>query len=394
MSGLLSQASDSGDSWVFTGSGAVLGCYRFQPDTGELEWISERALPAKIQYATFDPQRRLIYVAVSDAGAGVTGAPGHLHQLHTLSLDTLPAAPRIVCEPLTLPERPIHVALDPQGAALLIAFNRSGSIAPVALDTLGCPRNEPVAALPAGIFTHQVLPAPNGRYVIALSRGNAATAGREEERGSVHLYRYRAGALVETGCHLCEPQLGPRHLAFHPMRPWLYMAMERGNALRHHRLDERGEPVFPAVDQVSTLREAEHGRLDRQKGGCLVCHPNGRHLYVSNRSDIIELRGGRPELSAGENTIAVFALDQLTGEPRLVQQLDSGGIEPRCLAIDASGRWLIVGNQLPAWVPAVARYQPANLAVFRIDEEGRLAYHGQHQLAAYASLFWLDVLPA
>ncbi|MEH3024256.1 MAG: beta-propeller fold lactonase family protein [Pseudomonas oryzihabitans] len=394
MNGLLPPASDSRPSWVFTGSGAVLGCYRFQADTGQLERVSERTLPAKIQYATFDPQRRLIYVAVSDAGSGVTGAPGRLHQLHTFSLDTLPAAPRVCCEPFTLPERPIHLALDTQGTALLIAFNRSGSISRVALDTLGCPRNEPVTALSAGIFTHQVLPAPGGRYVIALSRGNAATAECDEERGSIHLYQYRAGALVETGRHPCEPQHGPRHLAFHPVRPWLYVAMERGNALRHHHLDEQGEPVFPAVDQVPTLRDAEHGHLTRQKGGCLACHPNGRHLYVSNRSDIIELRGGRPELRAGENTIAVFALDQITGAPRLIQQLDSGGVEPRCLAIDASGRWLIVGNQLPAWLPAEARYQPANLSFFRIDEDGRLAYHGQHQLAAYASLFWLDVLPA
>ena len=71
-------------------------------------------------------------------------------------------------------------------------------------------------------------------------------------------------------------------------------------------------------------------------------HPNGRFLYVTNRADGVATQDGQAIWAGGENSIAVFALAERTGEPRLMQHLSSEGIEARTFAVDPSGTVLIV----------------------------------------------------
>ena len=70
-------------------------------------------------------------------------------------------------------------------------------------------------------------------------------------------------------------------------------------------------------------------------------HPNGRWLYVGNR---------------GHDSIAVFAVDQISGALSLVKTEPSGGACPRNFTVDDSGQFLVVGNQ-----------DSNNVTAFRID---------------------------
>ena len=103
-------------------------------------------------------------------------------------------------------------------------------------------------------------------------------------------------------------------------------------------------------------------------------HPSGRFVYVGNR--------GTP--TAGRrNEIAVFRINEATGEPTLVQNADTRGFTPRTFALDPSGRLLVVGNQSSVSVRDgnSTTEVPANLAVFRIGSDGTLTFVQRHDVA-------------
>lgn len=71
-------------------------------------------------------------------------------------------------------------------------------------------------------------------------------------------------------------------------------------------------------------------------------HPNGRFVYQANRAS-----GATGEIlsARGENSIAVSAINQQTGEPTLIQNIDTRGMTPRTFALDDGGRIVVAANQ-------------------------------------------------
>jgi len=85
---------------------------------------------------------------------------------------------------------------------------------------------------------------------------------------------------------------------------------------------------------------------------------------------------GKDVFPGGENNIAVFAIDQTTGEPTLIQNEDVRGIYPRTFALDPSARMLAVTNMEPKLMRdgAGLKTVPANIATFRVAADGKLAF--------------------
>src|SRR5262249_28368462 len=117
-------------------------------------------------------------------------------------------------------------------------------------------------------------------------------------------------------------------------------------------------------------------------------------VYASNRAQ--ETESGEP-FDGGTNDIAVFAIDQQTGVPKFIQRVDTRGNFPRTFGIDGEAGVLVVGNQDTLEVTSsgqVRRILPS-LTVFRIGDDGRLAYLNQLTHADNDEVcFWVDVLPA
>ena len=65
-------------------------------------------------------------------------------------------------------------------------------------------------------------------------------------------------------------------------------------------------------------------------GAEIAIAPSGRYLYASNR---------------GDDSLVIYAIDQVTGVLSLVGRESSQGIGPRHFAIDKSGALLLVANQ-------------------------------------------------
>ena len=85
----------------------------------------------------------------------------------------------------------------------------------------------------------------------------------------------------------------------------------------------------------------------------LTLAPNGRYLYAVNEVDDF---AGRKS-----GAVSAFAVDQKTGDLRLLNQQASLGANPCYIDVDAAGRFVLVAN-----------YTGGNVTVLPIERDGRL----------------------
>jgi len=328
------------------------------------------SVPANVQYAWPHASRRYLYVASSDSASGM-GSAGNTHHVTALRIDPSGAlSPHGA--PIPLPTRPIHMATDIPSEYILVAFNNPGAIRVYRINDDAAPGEEIVQPRPIdpGIFPHQVRAAPGNCQVILVARGHDDGGGKPEEPGSLQVFDFRQGVLSNQVS--IAPRggfgFGPRHLDFHPSRPWVFVSLERQNALDLFELKDGAlspEPRF----RKNTLGRAPRGR---QAVGTVHVHPNGRTVYIANRASD----------ATGENSLAVFAIDQTTGEPDLIQHIDSHGVHPRTFHVDPSGR-----------IMAVAHITGAELSLFRIAADGTLSFaRVYHVDVGQRTMWWMGMV--
>jgi DNA-binding beta-propeller fold protein YncE len=153
-----------------------------------------------------------------------------------------------------------------------------------------------------------------------------------------------------------------------------------------------------AIFVKDTLADPKNVR-PTQTASTVHVHPNGRFLYVANRAYGTVTDHGKPDFAGGENTIAVFAIDQQTGEPTLIQSIDTRGAQPRTFSLDAAGQFLVVANQEPVAAGGAgdAKQLSAGLSLFRIHDDGQLQFVRKYDTDTSADriLFWagFETLP-
>jgi 6-phosphogluconolactonase len=164
---------------------------------------------------------------------------------------------------------------------------------------------------------HCIKPSPDGRFVLAADLGT----------DRLMIFRFAGGMLRANDPPFAslDPGAGPRHFAFHPRLPMVYVINELAStltALRWNAEKGSGEPL----KTISTLPAGFTGNNSTAE---VVVHPNGQLLFGSNR---------------GHDSIAVFRLDS-KGIPDLAGHTPSGGKTPRNFNLDPTGRFLLAANQ-------------------------------------------------
>ncbi|MEJ2585049.1 MAG: lactonase family protein [Robiginitalea sp.] len=145
-----------------------------------------------------------------------------------------------------------------------------------------------------------------------------------------------------------EAGAGPRHLAFHPENPWVYVVNELSSSVSV--LKENPESgVFERVETITTLPGAFTG-----ENTCADIHvsPDGKFLYASNR---------------GHNSIALFSIDSETGRLRVVGYEPTRGETPRNFSLSPDGSFLLVANQATNNIVSFRRNAETGLLTY-IDE--------------------------
>ncbi|MEC0183748.1 lactonase family protein [Paenibacillus peoriae] len=184
---------------------------------------------------------------------------------------------------------------------------------------------------------HSIIPDPSGQYALVCDLG----------LDQIVVYRLTAdGQLVTHREADLPPGSGPRHLVFHPSRPYAFVANELNNTVAVFGYNERnGELTL--LQSLSTLPP---GIIDVENTAADIrITPCGRYVYVSNR---------------GHDSIVLYHVDQRSGKLKAVEWVETFGSTPRNFNI-LSG-YLVVANQ-----------DGNNIVSFAIhDDDGRLTRTG------------------
>jgi 6-phosphogluconolactonase len=145
-----------------------------------------------------------------------------------------------------------------------------------------------------------------------------------------------------------DPGAGPRHFALHPAGRFAYVVAEMQSTVTVFSNDAR-TGALQRLQTISTLPKAFTGQNDDPE---IQMHPSGRFLYAANR---------------GNDSIAVFAVDDGKGTLTPLEYTPTQGKTPRSFEIDPTGTLLFAANQ-----------KSDNIVVFRIDgKTGHLTPTGQ-----------------
>jgi 6-phosphogluconolactonase len=375
---------------LYRNVGEELHHFDVDVDTASLTRRGTVKVPASVQYVWPHPSKRYLYVTSSDGGPRI--GPGEKHHLTAFRVDPATGALEPHGAAQLLPARPIHMSLDRQGEYALTAYNMPSSLTVHRIEsdgTVGAPVPQP-AALDTGIYAHQILATPDNRAVILVTRGNDPADSKPEDPGALKVFRFHDGVLsnVMSVAPGGGYGFGPRHLDFHPTQPWVYVSRERENKVDVYRLDGERLSATPLF-VTSTLGELGDAR-GRQAVGTVHVHPNGRVVYVANRASATVPFEGRQVFKGGENTIAVYAIDQQTGEPTMIQCVDSRGYHVRTFTLDPSARLMVMATIAPINVRDGSRIVsvPACLSLFRVGSDGTLEFMRKYDVDTNGKVQW------
>jgi 6-phosphogluconolactonase len=149
------------------------------------------------------------------------------------------------------------------------------------------------------------------------------------DNGGDHLYVYPFNPKTRTlvgKAFPTPPGKAPRHFALHPRAPYVFITNEQEASVSAFHFDSSTGEVSP-LQTVSTLQAGYAGPAVSPSD--IRIHPNGAFLYAANR---------------GDDSLAIFAVDQTTGRLTLGDVVKTGGRNPREMGFEPTGRYLYVCN--------------------------------------------------
>ena len=390
---------------LYASVGPDLSWYDVDVEQATLIKQGSATLPANVQEAWPHPSKQYLYVAWSNGGpsyaapGGGAASSGNHHGVSAFRIDKASGALHLHGQPASLPSRPIHITVDVPGAHVLVAYNDPSGVTVHAIRPDGTVGSEvkPPTPLDVGIYAHQVRVEPSNKSVILVTRGNGPAGSKPEDPGAVKILSYKDGVLTNRASLAPEGGFNfqPRHLDFHPSRPWVFLTLERQNKLQVYKREPDGTLSSKPLFTKETLTAPNNVRPG-QAVGTVHVHPSGQFVYVANRANGTTDFEGKPVFVGGENAIAVYRITQDTGEPTLIQNIDTRGMHPRTFALDSTGRILVVANQMSLSVREGSRVNtvPASLTVFQVGADGKLDFKRSYnvELAPGRSLFWTGLV--
>ena len=385
-----------GRAALYANVGPELTHYEIDVANAELIRKETVTLPAGVQYAWPHASRRYLYVATSSSESGY-GRAGTEHHVTAWKIDPATGALSPHGAPIKLPTRPIHMSTDIPSENILVAFNNPSAVRVYRVNKDATPGEEvkQPGNIDPGIFAHQVHVTPDNKLAVLVTRGNEATPQKPEDPGALKVFEYKDGLLTNEVSIAPNggKEFGPRHLDFHPTKPWMYVSIETQNKMYMFRM-ENGRINPEIAFRAETLAEPNNIRA-RQAAGTVHVHPNGRFLYGANRAEQTVEYQGKKVFKGGENSIVVYAIDQSTGEPKPIQHADTKKIHPRTFHIDPSGRMLVAQHNLPLDVREgdTVKTVPAGLSVFRIGDDGKLTFARAYDVdVGDKTMFWMGMV--
>lgn len=374
-------------SWSHGEKASGLSLYRYDEDSGALDFVKQFDDRTEFAVSTIDRRRNILYILdeSGDLPELRTGGGGRVFAFR-IDPDSGDLE-QISCKPTWCPN-PSYVSMDMEGKYLVVsnhsgratvtrlvrdgfgkmrgcvefddsvvdlfALNGDGSIGEL-LDAAKHEGSGPDPKFQTNPHPHCAVMSPCGKFFTVCDKGN----------DGVYMYRIdrEKGRLVLTGePYRCPPGSRPRFAAYHPDQPWLYHNNEAGAKLSAYRYDGRGH-----LDNIGhfDIRTEENrdvpGKWEQQD---LRMDREGKYLY---------------SLTVAPAGVAVCRVEQEDGALTPIQNFPLGDDRPRACALSPDGRFLIV-----------ACMGSGRLVTLRVQGDGTLAETGTvtaHESAAFVTFY-------
>ncbi|RFU64865.1 lactonase family protein [Peribacillus glennii] len=314
------------------------GIYAFTLDT-ENGMLSKTSLAARLEnptYVTVSKDNRNLFAVVKEDASG--GAAAY-------SLDEQTGELSLINSKVTEGASPCHIDVDRAKRNIVTANYHRGTVESYTIE------NEEGSLNATGsVIQHegtgpdkerQEKPhvhysgfTPDERYIAVVDLGT----------DRIVTYRLSDGKLTEVQSLNVKPGSGPRHLVFHPNGKYAYAMTELSNEVIVLAYN-REEGSFEELQYISAI---PNDFTENSQGSAIRISNDGRFVYAGNR---------------GHDSIALFAVNQDSGELAFIEHTSTEGNWPRDFEIDPTGKFVVASNQ-----------ESHNLVLFsRNEETGKLA---------------------
>jgi 6-phosphogluconolactonase (cycloisomerase 2 family) len=269
------------------------------------------------------------FLALSANGERLYTVHGDVSDISAFAIDKASGTVTFLNKQSTQGENPVHLAIDPTGAYIVVSNHIASSLAviPVAEDGSLKELTQLVTleGPPGPHRIEQKVPKPHfnpfdpsGEFVVVPAKG----------MDRILTYRFKDGMLTPATPAFIQARetSGPRHIAFHPTARFAYCINELDSTVTTYRYVSGSGALLP-MQIVSTLPDSFTGN---SRASEIEVDKTGRYVYASNR---------------GYDSIGVFKIDQESGRLTLVEVAQSGGRTPRFMTSTPNGRFMYVLNE-------------------------------------------------
>ena len=340
--------------WAFKLGEPRLCLYRFDPESGEIVFVKKLNEELSLGYSMVDQNKKLIYLCNEcDLFPETAYSTGRVYcfSIHAATGELTLLSKKDTYCPFTS-----YLNTDPEGKYLVVSNHsmnnfstvvergEDGVIRPVLQhhdslmnlfelhadgsigEMLDFAKHEASSHLQLSLLGKPVIPHPHS---VMRSPSGKLYACCDKGDGHLYLYTIRNGKLKLLSRTLTDvPGSEPRHCAFHPTKPYLFINHEHTPGdrvtLTTFRYDEQGHmekiAVFHADVGGHTPKEPH-----RQQQGMRIS-PDGRFIYTQVH---------------GYNLLLTLAVEEETGALKQIQEVPIDGIWPRSLNFSPDGRYLV-----------------------------------------------------
>lgn len=316
--------------------------YRVDSATGTWTHVQHLGDLVNPSFLALSPDQRFLYSVHGDGDYATAFA-----------LDRASGQAKLLKRGATGGSNGVRQAVDPTGKFLIVANYGSGSVAVLAIAADGSLKDQhQLVKLPgepgphkveqANSHPHDIVFDPSGRFVLVPDKG----------LDRVFVFRFDAAngrlSAAEPDSVKTRPGAGPRHLAFHPKLPVVWVLDELDSTVTTYHWDAKRGTLTP-TQVITTLPTDFTGYSTTAE---IAVSSDARFVYCSNR---------------GHDSVAVYAANAADGSLSPIGWQPTQGRVPRFIGLDPAGRFLNAANE-----------QGDTIVTFRVNAaSGMLAPTGQ-----------------
>lgn len=318
--------------------GKGIALFGIDPASGKWTFVEACNALHNPSYICLDRAQRFMYSAHGDSS-----------EVCAYARDPQTGKLRLLNKQDTKGDNSSTVEVDASGRWVLLSTGPGVALFPVKADgSLGpyselvIPEGEPgpLRDEQQGPHPHQATFDRTGRFVVVPDKG----------LDRIQVFRFDAERGKLASCDILPARHGavPRHITFHPRRPYAYLVAENDSTVFALHWDT-GTGKLKPFQRVPTLPT---DFVDDNMAAEIAIMPSGKFLYASNR---------------GHDSIVIYAVDEASGRITNVGWEPVRGKKPRFFALDPAAEHLYAANE-----------DSHAIVEFRVDQAtGKLTHTGQ-----------------